>query len=144
MKKSDKINKPENQEAELELAPAFLAGKEALEPEVIRWVARNIDNPDANAEDCPDPFAWTLLRQCRANPQFQFFFIEKLWGKLIPSRSQLDDGGDKDNFDGKPTAELIYKIQTFRKESEVEMAPAPVESKVPVESFDEFEPGEDS
>lgn len=95
----------------LQVAPSALSGKTANEPEVVRWVARNIDNPNPDPASCPDPFAWTLLRQCRENPQFVPFFVEKLWSKLIPSRSQLEDGGPSSSFDGRVTVELIRRLR---------------------------------
>ena len=98
----------------LEAMPVALAGKAAPEAEVVRWVARNIDNPEASAKDCPDPFAWTLLRQCRDNPVFVAFFIEKLWCKLIPSRGQQEGESGGAELDGKPTLELIERLQTIR------------------------------
>ncbi len=100
-------------EALLELAPAGLAGKTASEPDIVRWVARNIDNPAATAEDAPDPFAWTLLRQCRTDAGFQLFFVEKLWSKLIPSRAQLGDQDSGGEIDGQPTIELIARIRAI-------------------------------
>ena len=104
---------PPEQSGQLKFAPAVLAGKTAPEPEIVRWVARNIDAPDASSENCPDPFAWTLLRECRENPQFRFFFIEKLWAKLLPSRAQQEDGPGK-AADGQPTMDLIDRILALR------------------------------
>lgn len=109
-------NAGEGEETGLTTAPHELAGKEASEIEIIRWVARNIDNPEASADDCPDPFAWTLLRQCRdiQNPGFVPFFIEKLWSKLIPSKAQMVDPNDDGAIDGTPTMEIIGRIQIAR------------------------------
>jgi len=97
----------------MELAPADLAGKTASEPEIVRWVARNIDNPVPSPDTCPDPFAWTLLRECRSNPAFLNFFIEKLWSKLIPSRSQLEAQDDGRVVDGQPVLDMIARIRTI-------------------------------
>ena len=97
----------------LPMAPAELEGKASAEPEVIRWVARNIDNPTVDVEGCPDSFAWTLLRQCRENPPFRLFFIEKLWAKLIPNRSLQDVDKNDRSYDGTPTIELIQRIQAI-------------------------------
>ena len=97
----------------LKVAPKELAGKEAAEPEIVRWVARNIDNPSPDPSECPDPFAWTLLRTCREDAAQLHFFIEKLWAKLIPSRSQLDTK-NVGEIDGKPTLDLIKRIESIR------------------------------
>ena len=70
------------------LAPAALAGKTATETEVARWVARNIDNPAASVEDCPDAFAWTLLRMCRESPAFALMFVKDIWTKLLVSQAR--------------------------------------------------------
>lgn len=104
---------------ELPQLPASVAGLAAAEPEIVRWVARQIDNPNPSPTECPDPFAWTLLRLCRADPEFVVWFVDKLWSKLIPSRSQLEQGGPA-SFDGKPTRELIAKIQAMKEKAESE------------------------
>jgi len=95
----------------LEIAPETLAGRACAEPEIIRWVARNIDSPSPDPEDCPDPFAWTLLRQCRDNPAFVAFFIEKLWVKLLPSRAQQERDADDGRVDGQVTMDMIARIR---------------------------------
>lgn len=112
----DAFEQPEPQdEADLlEMAPPCLAGHTADEPEIIRWVARNIDNAAVTPEDCPDPFAWTLLRQLRANPALLAFFIEKLWAKLLPSRSAQEKSDGDSVIDGTPTIELIERIVRIR------------------------------
>ena len=132
--------KPKPTLGELEPAPKALAGKKAGEPAIVRWVARNIDDPAPAPRDCPDPFAWTLLRACRDNPAFLVFFVEKLWAKLIPTRSQLD-GGPTKGVDGKPTLELIDRILSMKAEAEgVPAAPAPTPI---VDAFDAYDPKED-
>ena len=112
----DTFGQPEpRDEADLmEMAPPCLAGHTADEPEIIRWVARNIDNAAVTPEDCPDPFAWTLLRQLRANPLLLAFFIEKLWAKLLPSRSAQEKSDEDSVIDGTPTIELIERIIKIR------------------------------
>lgn len=57
-------DEPDDGHIPLPVAPAELAYKSATENEVVRWVARNIDNSTPDPSECPDPFAWTLLRQC--------------------------------------------------------------------------------
>lgn len=97
----------------LEQAPSDLPHlAQADEPTVVRWVARNVDNPDPDPRTCPDPFAWTLLRTCRENPAFLPFFVEKLWAKLIPARSQLEGSGPKE-FDGKLQLEFLDRIDAM-------------------------------
>ena len=98
-------------DAGLAVAPEELAGRSASEAETVRWVARNIDNADVGVADCPDPFAWTLLRQCRDNPGFQAFFIEKLWSKLLPNRAQLESEADESELDGQALLDFIGRIE---------------------------------
>ena len=69
----------------LRRVPPALAGKAADEPEIARWVARNIDNAAASPEDCPDAFAWTLPRVCRESPAFALMFVKDVWTKLLIS-----------------------------------------------------------
>lgn len=103
----------------LPLAPSALAGKTAAEPEVVRWVVRNIDNPAASPGDCPDPFAWTLLRLCRENPAFQMMFIKDIWTKVLMAQVKTgDDGGADGEIDGTPTLKLIERIREIRDRAE--------------------------
>jgi len=100
----------------LPVAPAALAGRTANEPEVARWVARNIDNPDASSQDCPDPFAWTLLRMCRDNPAFALMFVKDIWTKLLVSEAKREDtGASVGEIDGTPTLKLIERIRAISK-----------------------------
>ena len=131
-KKSDDDDQPHRGLRQLPVAPVGLEGCEAAEPEIVRWVARNIDNPNPSVADCPDPFAWTLLRTVRDDPTYLGFFVEKLWAKLIPSRSQLDNAAPQ-AMDGKPTVDLIERIQRMRNEAE-----APVVKKP--SAFEQFDP----
>ena len=94
-------------------APPELAGRSATEPDIVRWVSRNIDNPEVKPDDCPDPFAWTLLRNCIGNPTFQAFFIEKLWAKLLPSRAQMEGAEAQVELDGQHIIDLIDRIQAI-------------------------------
>jgi len=79
-------------------------------------VSRNIAVARPDPDECPDPFAWTLLLQCRTDPASLAWFVEKLWAKLLPSRAQLDQGAAK-VVDGKLTIELIERIQAMRDEA---------------------------
>lgn len=105
------------EDGQLAKAPAGLEGKVAFEQDVVRWVARNVDHPNPDPEDCPDPFAWTLLRQCRASSAFLSYFTQHLWAKLIPSRSQLDMTGAS-SVDGKVQMDLIERLLDMKAEAE--------------------------
>ena len=94
----------------LEIAPDELLGKSGSEPEIIRWVSRNIDCPNPDPSDCPDPFAWTLLRQCRESGRFMGFFVEKLWAKLLPSRASQENADGDGKLDGSVTLDVIARV----------------------------------
>ncbi|MCE5276973.1 MAG: hypothetical protein ABFD92_19830 [Planctomycetaceae bacterium] len=99
----------------LPLAPAALAGKIGNETDIARWVARNIDNPAASAEECPDAFAWTLLRMCRENAAFALMFVKDIWTKLLVAQAKQGDAGETDGeIDGTPTLKLIERIRAIR------------------------------
>jgi hypothetical protein len=127
----DSVNKHDP----LEAAPPELAGRKASEPAIVRWVARNIDDPNPDPAGCPDPFAWTLLRQCREVPGFTSFFVEKLWAKLL---RDTEDAGAQKVIDGKPTIDLIEKIQALR--GEAELGARPVASPAKQSAFESFDP----
>lgn len=97
----------------LPMAPAELAGRMASEPEVARWVARNIDNMGATAAECPDPFAWTLLRMCRDSGAFRLMFVKDIWMKLLVSEAKRDEGGAAGDveLDGQQVLDLIGRIR---------------------------------
>lgn len=112
---------PDDRRDPLPVAPPGLAGRQTVEPEVARWVARNIDNADASPEDCPDPFAWTLLRMCRANSAFSLMFVKDIWTKLLATEAKRQDRSRTDgDYDGKPTVELIDQLLKFGEEAERE------------------------
>ena len=119
----------------LELAPASLADATATELEVVRWVADNIDNRSVRAADCPSRFAWTLLRQCRDDPEITKWFVEKLWSKLIPSRTQLETTAPKD-LDGKVQIELIERIQAMSDKAKKKTEKKPEKKAPPPSAFD--------
>ena len=108
---------PDHVHVDLEVAPPALAGKTAPEPEVVRWVVRNIDNPAASPSDCPDPFAWTLLRMCREEFSFAAMFVKDIWTKLLVQQAKLGDDDSGRPMDGTPTLEMIERIRAMRDRS---------------------------
>lgn len=105
----------------LPIAPVPLAGKTADEPTIVRWVARNVDVAEPDPSTCPDPFAWTLLRECRETPGFMATFLEKCWVRLIPPKSQLESSGPTVQ-DGKSIIELTDRILAMLDEAATEAA----------------------
>ncbi|MDC3378671.1 hypothetical protein OAX78_00125 [Planctomycetota bacterium] len=107
----------------LPVAPAELAGRTAGAPEVARWVARNIDHPTPNPGDCPDPFAWTLLRKCRETPAFAHVFLRDVWVKLLAFEVKQEEAKKSDGeIDGQVTIDLIDRIKGMRDEAARETA----------------------
>ena len=119
----------------LQRAPASLAGRVASELETVRWVASQIDVAKPNPEECPAPFAWTLLCQCREDSEFTKWFVEKLWSKLIPSRTQLETTAPKD-LDGKVQIELIERIQAMSNKAKKKTEKKPEKKAPPPSAFD--------
>ncbi len=95
---------------QLAVAPDGLSSRSASELEIARWVSRNIDNPSADPSDCPDPFAWTLLRMCRSDPGMSTMFVKDIWTKLLTQSAKRVEE-DRVEIDGSPTIELISRIQ---------------------------------
>lgn len=120
-------------------APASIAGREADELTIVRWVARNIDVPSPDPSSCPDPFAWSLLRECRETPGFVSDHFLPLWAKLIPPRSQLADTKPKGAVDGQAQLDLIGRILAHRRASEPE--PEPVNKRP--SAFEAFDPNKE-
>lgn len=89
-------------------------GREASEVEVIRWVVRNMDVMDVGVRDCPDPAAWTMLKECRASPSFRQTFLAQVWAKILPARVSTNGDDDKGAIDGSNTVSMIEKIQALR------------------------------
>lgn len=100
--------------ATLELKPlSEFGGREASEPDVIRWVARYMGVQDVSTADCPDPAAWSLLSACRRSPGFEASFWQTMYTKIIPREEEKE----KDEVDGTPTMELIDRIVAAREKA---------------------------
>ena len=104
--------KPSSKTPALPPTPAEVAGRSASEAEVVRWVARHIDDDQVSPDDCPDPCAWTLLRQCRQTPGFVSFFFQQVWTKLLPSRAQIESDSGV-TLDGSAVSALINRIESL-------------------------------
>ena len=120
----------------LEIAPEGLKGKKAKEADIIRWVFRNIDNPSVEAEDCPDPGAWTLLRRCRGDVEYEREFMFKIWPKVIPKNVDEDDDDGGARWDGKPTKILLDRLLTIKERVSKSVVK---ETKSQTSYFEEFE-----
>jgi hypothetical protein len=107
----------------LELHPKGLDSKKsAKEVDIIRWVAENISRSKVDVEECPSCFAWTLLCECRSNDSFRYEFITKMWMKLLPTKTQLDESeSERLSYDGKITSDLIDRMILIRDKAEEEL-----------------------
>jgi hypothetical protein len=117
-------------EKPLAVAPKDLAGKAATEPEIARWVFRNVDNPSPSAKECPDPFAWTLLRMCRQSESFLLILVKDVWTKLLSAEARrAEAAGGGEAVDGKVTLELIEKIKGMSEKARNPITGALVEAE---------------
>ena len=76
-----------------------------------------MDNPEPSAADCPDPFAWTLLRMCREDSAFLLTMVRDVWTKLLVTGARREDVASGEAMDGQVTLELIERIQAMRKKA---------------------------
>ena len=90
------------------------------EVEIIRWVAKNIENTLATPVDAPDPAAWGLLRTCQEDASFKVDFWKSMYTKIIPSRAQLEKTIDV-NLDGDEALELLGRIAKASAEAKSEI-----------------------
>lgn len=89
--------------------------KEADVVEQVMWVAKHLDVDDKfiSLDDIPCPEAWSMLLSYRKSDERRKEFWDKIYPKLIPSRSQLDAGGAK-KVDGAMMIKVIERIQKIR------------------------------
>jgi hypothetical protein len=99
-------------QAPLPPMPPELASRRGTEADVVRWVARNLDNPEPDAATCPDGSAWAILRQCRENPAFRLEFIGAMWSRLLPAGAQRAEPEEKPK-DARPTPELLARVRAM-------------------------------
>jgi hypothetical protein len=105
----------EKEEAQLKMkCLSAFEGREASEVEIIRWVVRNMDVKDVGVKDCPDPAAWTFLKECRASANFRQTFLAQVWAKILPARVSTNGDEGKNVVDGSDTISMIEKIQALR------------------------------
>ena len=90
---------------------AFKNKPPAGEIENISWVADMMRVVDVSPRGCPSLRAWNLLCECRDSRQFRHNFWKDHYGKIIPSKSQLDANKTDGRMDGQVTVGLIDRIQ---------------------------------
>lgn len=85
-------------------------GKTCGPVETVRWVMANMRAVDVKPTDAPSGEAWTLWTKCQASEAYSNAFSLQVWPKIIPTRSQLDDGKDETGERGVITREFIEEL----------------------------------
>jgi len=86
---------------------------------VISWVAKNLDVPEAaiRKEDAPSAEAWGMLWSYRRSDVRKDEFWDKVYVKLIPSKSQLDST-TRHVVDGVQIQEACSRLLRLKEEAE--------------------------
>lgn len=88
-------------------------GKTASIVEAIQWVSQNLENTNVTPEDAPCSEAWGMLVNYAQSAIRKADFWEKVFVKLIPSRSQLDTDKVVD-VDGIKIVDAIDRLIAIR------------------------------
>jgi len=89
---------------------AMYAGrKPPTAQKVVQWVFDNMDVEDVLPNEAPSPGAWSLRQECRERG-FRSDFYRTIWPKLLPTRSQIEDG-TKAKKDADAVIENIGRVQ---------------------------------
>lgn len=82
----------------------------------VSWVAKNMDVSEdlIRFEDIPCAEAWGMLQSYKASGERKQEFWDKVYPKLMPSRSQLDEGKVKKEVDGAEILRAIEKLEKIR------------------------------
>jgi len=89
------------------------------EVESIRWVIESLGKGKAYVQkaDAPSYTAWSLYKWASSNPINRADFINKSWGKLIPSNKQLENDA-RFQDDGSDIQDLIASILADHQDEE--------------------------
>ena len=68
----------------------LFAGKRVATAKVVEWVASMIQVSDVKPKDAPSSEAWGMLVWARRSPVNESQFWGTIYGKLLPSRAQID------------------------------------------------------
>lgn len=91
--------------------PEDVSGREASGAEIVMWVVRNLDVQGVRAEDCPDPAAWTYLKQCRDSAIFRQNFMLQVG---LKSLLRIEGEGIGEDVTGARLSETIDKLLSFQ------------------------------
>jgi len=115
---TQKLRLPPEKKFEYAKKSDFEGKKQIGAFEVVCWVAENMALEDVGVGECPSSTAWGMLQQCRTNPMFRFEFWKTIYPKMLPTRSQIEDGSDQGEFDGEVTHEHLRKLAEMRDNAE--------------------------
>ena len=99
-------------------------GRTATEVEAIRWVASNMEIAIPDIDSCPNATSGGLLSQCRSSFAMKSDFWNKMFPKLLPTKTQMDKEGGSEKLDVSKSMEVIDDLLSFKKEVEVNNAGA--------------------
>jgi hypothetical protein len=85
-------------------------GKTCTRAQAVDWVADHLAVSDVEAEDAPSAFAWALFTWARRSPMNENSFWEKLFVRLLPSRSEVDSQA-RFHDDGSEVLGAIERLQ---------------------------------
>ena len=74
------------------------------------WIYNNLAVKNISPFNAPSPGAYAQLKFIQRSEQNMMDFLTKVFPKLIPSKSQLDEG-DSNNDDDRTTFELLARLQ---------------------------------
>lgn len=83
----------------------------------LHWVIENLEKSVVHKQDAPSNTAWTLYKWASSNPINRADFINRSWGKLIPSNKQLENE-DRMRDDGRDIQDLIASILAMHQDEE--------------------------
>lgn len=85
----------------------------------VAWVFDNLALRDLQPSDAPSPGAWGLVCWVRETPGNRTEFYRTIWPKLLPSRTQIDDGADWRDDGRKQLSEIDQILRYADDEAQV-------------------------
>lgn len=95
---------------------SYFEGRRSTVRKDILWVHHNLDAGDIDWRDAPSIGAWSLREWVRASPENRSLFYRSFLGRLLPSRSQIDEKIERED-DGAGVESTIERIQRMRSET---------------------------
>lgn len=105
--------------------------------DAVSWVFDNMDVDNVNWKTCPSSGAFSMLKMVRENAQMRFEFFKSIMPRLLPSKSELERGEDRQTAT-KRVLTILDQVAAFSLESKGQ-APAK-ETPVKTEANHEAQP----